>query len=216
MFNPQPKAGMKPSKKAKVIRDLKEVIASRSSSTVEHPPCKREVSCSSQESGSKANNIKKEKQLGMSPGTASGRLKKEIMFNLLSRLGENICFQCLKTIDSADELSVEHKTPWLNSEDPVGLFYDPENIAFSHLKCNSSAARRPSKIYDDPRDADRAHDRKRSKRPERIAAMKTYRKEYAKKKTVAPVSLTENVSLTGGFDRKTYQRDLMRKRRANV
>jgi len=155
----------------------------------------------------------------MSPGKASGRLKKEIMFNLLSRLGENICFQCLKTIDSADELSVEHKTPWLNSEDPCRLFYDPENIAFSHLRCNSSAARRPNKIYNDPKDADRAHDRKRNKYPERIKAMKGYRKKCADKEkdNIVRIDFPASGSTYKYRDaekRRAYQRDYMRKRRA--
>jgi len=108
------------------------VANSRSSSTEEQRFCKPTSEGSIQGSGFKNSNTKKAEQLGMSPGKASGRLKKEIMFNLLSRLGENICFQCLKTIDSADDLSIEHKKPWLNSEDPCRLFYDPENIAFSH------------------------------------------------------------------------------------
>ena len=44
-----------------------------------------------------------------------------------------------------DNFSVEHVTPWLDSEDPVGLFFDLKNISFSHRNCNSSAARRPTK-----------------------------------------------------------------------
>ena len=51
--------GSKPSKKANVIKDLKEsIVNGRSSSTVEHLPCKREVSGSIPESGSKKPYIK--------------------------------------------------------------------------------------------------------------------------------------------------------------
>jgi hypothetical protein len=44
-------------------------------------------------------------------------------------------------IESEKQLSIEHKIPWLDSENPISLFFDLENIAFSHLSCNSSAAR---------------------------------------------------------------------------
>ena len=89
----------------------------------------------------KKNNSKKLEQLGMPIGTASGRLKKNIIFNLLKRLGENFCFQCSAEIESVDELSIEHKIPYLDSQDPRDLFFNLDNIAFSHLKCNCGAAR---------------------------------------------------------------------------
>ena len=85
-------------------------------------------------------NDKKKEQLGMSPGTASNRLKKMVLFSVLKKHGENICFQCGKQIDSYQELSVEHKKPWLDV-DP-DLFWDLDNIAFSHLVCNCAAATR--------------------------------------------------------------------------
>jgi len=37
---------------------------------------------------------KKTKQLGMNPGTASNRLKKEVMFSLVKQTGRDFCFQC--------------------------------------------------------------------------------------------------------------------------
>ena len=37
---------------------------------------------------------------------------------------------------TADTYSVEHKTEWLYSEDPVNAYFDMANIAFSHRKCN--------------------------------------------------------------------------------
>jgi len=43
------------------------------------------------------------------------------------------------------ELSIEHITPYLDSDDPKKLFFDLNNIAFSHLKCNSGAARQTKK-----------------------------------------------------------------------
>lgn len=75
-------------------------------------------------------------------GTASNRLRKAIIFNLLKQLGQNFCFQCGSEIESEKELSIEHKVPYLDCEDPVKLFFDLKNIAFSHLSCNCSASRR--------------------------------------------------------------------------
>lgn len=81
---------------------------------------------------------KKSEQLGMPFGTANARLRKNILFNLLARYGENICYQCGEMILSVDQLSIEHKVAWLDND--IALFWDLSNIAFSHLKCNISAA----------------------------------------------------------------------------
>jgi hypothetical protein len=79
-------------------------------------------------------NSKKSQQLGMPFGTATNKLRKKVMFSLLVRHRENICFKCSKDIETENELSIEHKKDWLD----VGseLFWDIDNIAFSHLKCN--------------------------------------------------------------------------------
>jgi len=79
-------------------------------------------------------NEKKSATLGMPHGTAVHRLRKNILFSMLKRLGEDVCFKCRKPIESVDELSIEHKLPWegISAE----LFWDLANIAFSHLTCN--------------------------------------------------------------------------------
>jgi len=77
----------------------------------------------------------------MDPGTASNRLKKNLLFEFSKRLDMHWCYQCGAEIESCDDFTVEHKTPWLHSEDPKGLFFDIENIAFSHKSCNYSARR---------------------------------------------------------------------------
>jgi len=64
----------------------------------------------------------KEKYLGMSYGKARNILNKQIMFELIKKCNLDICFRCNKKIDNADELSVEHKIPWLHSENPKELF----------------------------------------------------------------------------------------------
>ena len=86
-------------------------------------------------------NAKKDKQLGMSHGKASNILRKKILFSLIQRLEEDTCYRCEEKIKTADELSIEHKIPWLDSENPVALYFDLDNISFSHLSCNCSSSR---------------------------------------------------------------------------
>ena len=92
---------------------------------------------------STASKDKKKEQLGMDCSTAANRLKKQIMFAYVKRCGDDECFRCGEKIESESELSVEHKIPWLDSDDPKGLFFDFDNIAFSHLICNTKASRPP-------------------------------------------------------------------------
>ena len=94
--------------------------------------------------GRSKSNQKKYDQLGQPFGTATSRLRKLVLFNLLSRYGDNNCYRCKEIITSPDDLSMEHKIPWLDSENPVELFFDLDNIAFSHLSCNYADARRPT------------------------------------------------------------------------
>lgn len=83
---------------------------------------------------------KKKTQLGMNPSTASHRLVKDILFKFVQEAGHT-CHQCAGEL-TRDTFSVEHKEPWLDSADPQGLYFNLDNIAFSHLSCNSKAARR--------------------------------------------------------------------------
>ncbi len=85
-------------------------------------------------------NEKKSEFLGINHGTASGQLRKMILLDLLGRFGLDTCFQCSEQISTVEELSIEHKKPWFNVS--TALFWDLDNIAFSHLSCNSAAARR--------------------------------------------------------------------------
>ena len=95
-------------------------------------------------------------QLGMNPSTASNALKKSLMFSLAQKCEMDTCHQCGNLILTAKELSVEHKTPWLDSEDPVGLFFDLGNIAFSHLSCNVAAGRKTGPVYTETERKERA------------------------------------------------------------
>lgn len=84
---------------------------------------------------------KKAQQLGMNPSTASHRLVKDLLFKMVCDTEQNKCFQCGEPMER-NNFSIEHKTPWLDSENPQELFFNLENIAFSHLKCNVQNARR--------------------------------------------------------------------------
>ena len=85
-------------------------------------------------------NVEKATQLGMPYGTASHRLRKLVLYALLVRHGENICYRCNQSIETVDELSMDHKEPWFLVSN--ALFWDVENIAFAHLSCNAKAGRR--------------------------------------------------------------------------
>ncbi|NHZ94571.1 HNH endonuclease [Massilia sp. CCM 8734] len=88
---------------------------------------------------------KKTLQLGMNPSTAANRLKVDLLFSFAIKLGHK-CHRCNAEL-VRDNFSVEHMTPWLDSADPKGAFFDLENIAFSHLSCNSRVKRDPRQVY---------------------------------------------------------------------
>ena len=90
---------------------------------------------------------KKREQLGMDDSTASHKLRKLILFSLVQQTARDVCFRCQTKIETIEDLSIEHKTPWLDSNNPIGAFFDLNNIAFSHLKCNIADRRKPNKKY---------------------------------------------------------------------
>lgn len=81
-------------------------------------------------------NREREKQLNMPIGTATHRLRKKIMFSLLQKLAEDTCFKCGSKIEREEDLSIEHKIPWLHNS--IDLFWSLDNIAFSHTFCNKT------------------------------------------------------------------------------
>jgi len=83
---------------------------------------------------------KKKEQLGMNPSTANGRLLKDLLFDFAVKAG-HVCYRCKKPLDR-ETFSIEHMEPWLDSEDPIKLFFDLENIGYSHLPCNVAASRK--------------------------------------------------------------------------
>lgn len=89
---------------------------------------------------------KKKMQLGMNPSTASGRLVKDVLWKLIVQTGQDTCCKCGEPM-SRETFSIEHVVPWLDSEDPVGLYFDLTNISFSHHSCNVGSARNTKKKY---------------------------------------------------------------------
>lgn len=78
--------------------------------------------------------------LGINFSAASQRLRKLILFNLVQRFNQDSCFRCSEQIEDIDDLSIEHKESWQSASDPKAAFFDLENIAFSHLRCNVRTA----------------------------------------------------------------------------
>lgn len=72
--------------------------------------------------------------------TAAARLDRKILFWLVRQAGLDTCHQCGKKIERVEDLSTEHKVAWLDV-DPA-LYWDLENIAFSHKSCNFAAGRK--------------------------------------------------------------------------
>lgn len=82
---------------------------------------------------------KKHNQLGMNPSTASHRLLKDLLFSFIK---DRPCSKCGELM-VRENFSVEHIMPWLDSSNPIELYFDLTNISYSHLSCNIGAARKP-------------------------------------------------------------------------
>jgi hypothetical protein len=82
-----------------------------------------------------------EQQLGMKYAQAQRKLDKELLYEFAKRLGLLTCPHCHQEIQRQD-FSIDHKTPWLDTDNPQELFYDLSNITFVHRACNSARARR--------------------------------------------------------------------------
>ena len=76
----------------------------------------------------------------MNPSTANYKLTKDILWALIVQTNQDLCCKC-KLPMSRDTFSIEHIVPWLDSSNPVELYFDLKNISFSHLSCNISDRR---------------------------------------------------------------------------
>lgn len=89
----------------------------------------------------------KSDKLGIPIGTARARLIKEILWKYVKLSGDDFCYRCGHQILDTSELSVEHKIPWGISDNPVNLYFDLDNISFSHSKCNSTHGSEIKRIH---------------------------------------------------------------------
>lgn len=92
-------------------------------------------------------NQKKDALLGEPHGTAANRLRKMLLFKYVVLAGHGNCHRCGRPIESVEKLSVEHKTAWQSAPDPRSVFFDIDDIAFSHLTCNVVAGVSWNKRY---------------------------------------------------------------------
>jgi hypothetical protein len=111
-------------------------------------------------------NEQKAKLLGVPFGTATGRLRKNLLFSMAQRLGEDTCYRCKARIATVDEFSIEHKEAWASALDPQAKFYDLENIAFSHVSCNVGAGYR-NRLYANEQERGRVNFQRYYAKPEK-------------------------------------------------
>ena len=84
----------------------------------------------------------------MNPSTARSRLIKSILWALIEGTDKSFCYRCGTTL-TEDSFSIEHKSSWMESENPIETYFDLGNIAFSHLGCNSRHTSRLRHSNDD-------------------------------------------------------------------
>lgn len=97
-----------------------------------------------QDDANRRNEIKK--QLGVSPGAARNRLVQSLLFKLVQETDRDICYRCGKRIENEKQLSIEHKKVWFGESDAIQLYFDLDNITFSHLSCNISSSRKGTSV----------------------------------------------------------------------
>lgn len=114
-------------------------------------------------------NANKNKALGMPYGTATARLRKALLFDAITRLGECNCYRCGKPIELLKDFSIDHMKSWLFSENPIEFFFDLSNISYSHLSCNTAAGVRTQKKFKDKVERAREVSRRRRADPEQYA-----------------------------------------------
>ncbi|WP_414674526.1 HNH endonuclease [Luteibacter sp.] len=73
----------------------------------------------------------------MNVSTAANRLRSDLLFAFIKSAG-HLCYRCGGEL-TRESFSVEHIRPWIDSGNAVDLFFDLNNIAFSHQSCNYSA-----------------------------------------------------------------------------
>ncbi len=87
------------------------------------------------------NKVQRQKRdLGMAPSTARDKLMRKIIFRHIEKEG-TVCYRCGEPLE-LDTFSIEHIKPWRNEEDAIDIYFDLDNVTYSHKKCNSLHTRR--------------------------------------------------------------------------
>lgn len=84
---------------------------------------------------SKLDRDKKKAKLGMSPSAARDRLTRQLLWR---EIKDTPCYRCGEAM-SLETYSIEHVVPWLNSEAPIDVYFNLDNVSFSHSVCNKRA-----------------------------------------------------------------------------
>ncbi len=113
--------------------------------------------------------------LGMNAGTASHRLRQDLLFYYVNKDGV-VCHHCKQPMER-DNFYIGHIKPWRKEENALELFFDLNNITFSHLKCNVDNRRVPEKFTTE-------EIRQRRNARNRIYNSKTYSSEKRRQRYV--------------------------------
>jgi hypothetical protein len=87
----------------------------------------------------------KASQLGMTYGKACHILRKQLIFTLAQKCGMDKCIRCNQIITDIQNFTIDHVKNWLYTENPSQLFFDIDNIGFSHSECNRIEAQKRQK-----------------------------------------------------------------------
>ena len=119
----------------------------------------------------------KSEKLGMSFSTARARLERDILFDLAMRAGHK-CHRCGGEM-TRESFSVEHIVPWMQTDDPKKMFFDLDNIAFSHAHCNHKEMVERRRVYADAGERSRAAQRRAWDRlPDKVAQRRARYEKY--------------------------------------
>ena len=85
------------------------------------------------------------KMLGQPTSTARSQLYKKVIWSLAEKCGENTCYRCGGEIDNPKDFSLDHVENWRYKDNAADLYFDLDNIRFSHNVCNSGSRDRRCK-----------------------------------------------------------------------
>lgn len=122
--------------------------------------------------------MNKSEVLGMAISKAAHRLNRDLIYTMGKKLGLMVCYRCGGPI-SREDFTIDHKVDWLHSDDPVTVFFDLDNIAFSHHRCNAGAGSGGQVSGDIKRKSPEYH-KQAQKEYRHTEKYKEYRRSYEK------------------------------------